>query len=499
MIQGTASFAGKTTIVAGLCRIFANIGYSVAPFKAQNMSLNSFVTKDGGEIAYAQASQAQAAGIEPIVEMNPILLKPKGDQVSQVIVKGKVLRDFSAKQYYQKFSDQAIKVIKSSFDYLSKKFEIIIIEGAGNPAEININDFSNMKIAELTNTPVILVADIDRGGVFASIVGTLQLLSKKDKERIKGIIINKFRGDLKLLQPGLKKLEKITKIPVIGVLQYDPKLKLPEEDSVALERKPVRRKRIHIAVAKLKCIANFTDIEPLNYEPDTSVEISENLDHADAIIIPGSKNSIEDSLYLQKIGLAEKIIKNAKEKIPIFGICGGYQILGKKIIDNFGIESKKVKSANGLGLLNIKTSFEGFQAKKIVSRIKVKITGNSPILNSIKGQTIEGYEIHAGVTSLGKTVKPFAKVIAGTGNNFNSNFDGAIDQSGLIFGTYVHGIFNNLVFRQAFLNYLRARKNLPLVQRDHFANTREKNFERIANLILTNINLKTIHKVMGLT
>src|SRR3990167_6937579 len=331
MLQGTASHVGKSILVAALCRIFKEQGLKVAPFNAQNMALNSFVTKDGGEIGRAQAFQAEAAGLEPAVDMNPILLKPTSDMGSQVIIHGKVYDNMKAKEYH-KFKKEAAKYVIESYRRLAQKNDLIIIEGAGSPAEINLreNDIANMGLAEMVDAPVILIGDIDLGGVFASLIGTLELLTPVEKKRIKGFIINKFRGDFKLLKPGIDFLEDKTGLPVFGIVPYLKDIKLPDEDGVVLEVKSqkskVKNKDLIIAVIKLPRLSNFTDFDPFRFEPDVCVKyVTEpaELDGADVIIIPGSKNTLEDMEWLRKSGLADAIIRYAKNGGRVIGICGG--------------------------------------------------------------------------------------------------------------------------------------------------------------------------------
>ncbi|MEM3451929.1 MAG: cobyric acid synthase, partial [Nitrososphaerales archaeon] len=360
MVQGTSSYCGKSIFVAAFCKIFKDAGYKVAPFKAQNMSLNSYVTENGEEIARAQALQAFACGIEPTSDMNPILLKPKGDTISQIVLHGKPYKDISAKDYYSEFAlNEGIKSVKSSLSSLMKNYDLIFIEGAGSPVEINLyeKDISNMRVAELANAPVLLVTDIDRGGAFASLVGTLELLKPKHKRLVKGFIINKFRGQSMLLEQGLKKLEKITGKPVIGIVPYIQDLTLPDEDSMSLERDfYYDDNKANIAIIRLPRISNFTDFDPLELEESINVQYVKSvreLGVPDAVIIPGTKNTIQDLFWLKEKGLAKEIVRLAKLEIPIFGICGGYQIIGKKIIDRKGIEGGRPGEFEGLGLLDV--------------------------------------------------------------------------------------------------------------------------------------------------
>ncbi|MGZ7119841.1 MAG: cobyric acid synthase CobQ [Methanobacterium sp.] len=492
MVVGTSSNSGKSVVVAALCRIFSKRGYKVAPFKSQNMSLNSYTTHENAEIAVAQVLQAEAAGIEPSFNMNPILLKPKEDFISQVIVHGKPAGDMNFYDYQNSFRGKALKAIEESLDVLKSEYDIIVIEGAGSPAEINMKDkdLANMKIAHLADADVILVADIDRGGVFASIAGTFALLDEKDRNRIKGIIINKFRGNLDILIPGIHQIEEIVGVPVLGVMPYDESLKLPEEDSASLsERKYSKNEKINIGVIRLPRISNFTDIDPLEYEPDVGInliEMEDEMGKLDALIIPGTRNTVNDMVALNEAGFRDEIVQLSAE-IPVFGICGGYQILGKKIIDKTFKESRH-GSVDGIGILDMKTKFE--RIEKIVTQSKAEILGNG-LFKAINGDSVEGYELHEGLTVLGKS-KPLFRVIKGCGNDPSSGYDGAVD--GLNAGTYLHGIFHNFKFRRVFTDYLRAQNGIDVLgfKGDNFETLRRFSIDRLAEIVEDNIDLSII-------
>lgn len=496
MVQGTSSNAGKSVVVAALCRIFSKRGYKVAPFKSQNMSLNSYTTKENAEIAIAQVLQAEAAGVDPSYHMNPILLKPKEDFISQVIVHGRPVNDMNFYDYQNKFREEALKAIKESLESLKREYDIIVIEGAGSPAEINMTDkdLANMKIAEIADADVILVADIDRGGVFASIAGTFSLLEEKYRKRIKGIVINKFRGNLDILIPGIRQIEKIVGVPVLGVMPYDESLKLPEEDSASLsERKYSTNEKVNIGVMRLPRIANFTDIDPLEYEPDIGIkliEMGDKMGKLDALIIPGTRNTINDMVALNEAGFSDEILQLSKE-IPIFGICGGYQILGTKIIDETFKESK-YGSVKGIGILDAKTKFEIID--KIVTQSKANILANG-IFKNIKGSPVNGYELHEGFTVLGES-RPLLKIIQGCGNNPSSPYDGAVE--GNIMGTYLHGIFHNFKFRRVFTDYLRTQNGLDTLDfhEDNFENLRKFSIDRLAEIVEENVDLSVIEKII---
>lgn len=489
MVQGTSSNAGKSVVVAALCRIFSKRGYRVAPFKSQNMSLNSYTTSENAEIAMAQVLQAEAAGVEPSYHMNPILLKPKEDFISQVIVHGKPAGDMNFYYYQNHFRSKALKAIKESLNQLKRDYDIIILEGAGSPAEINMLDvdLANMRIARLADADVILVADIDRGGVFASIAGTFSLLPPEDRARIKGIIINKFRGNLDILLPGIRQIEEIVGVPVLGVLPYDDRLKLPEEDSASLsEHQYSKNERITIGVIRFPRIANFTDIDPLEYEPDIGIKLinlGDSLKGIDTLLLPGTRNTINDLVSLRETGMIDEI-KNLSLDLPIFGLCGGYQMLGKKIIDKKFKESK-YGTVQGIGLLDAKTKFG--EVEKIITRSKAQIIGGG-LFQELRGAFVTGYELHEGITLL-KNSPPLFKVIEGCGNAPNSGYDGAVES--LIAGTYFHGIFHNFKFRRFFTDHLREQKGLDRLEyvKDDFEDIKQFSLDRLAEIFEESINM----------
>ncbi|MDR7664637.1 cobyric acid synthase [Methanosarcina sp. Z-7115] len=478
LILGTASHVGKSSVVTAICRILSR-KYRVAPFKAQNMSLNSWITKDGKEIGIAQAIQAKAAGTEPTADMNPVLLKPKGDCVSQIILLGEPYADKSAGQYYDSIAEMNA-VLEGALERLSMEHDIIVMEGAGGAAEINLyeRDIVNVGTARLTQAPIILVGDIERGGVFASLYGTIALLPDDVRKNVKGFIINKFRGDLEILKPGLKQLEEKTGIPVLGVLPYF-KLNIPSEDSVSLEDKESTetKKDIEIAVIRLPRISNFTDFEPLEELAKIRyVDLDEELGTPDAIMIPGTKNTVNDLLDLKASGMAGKI-QTFKGKIPIFGICGGYQMLGRTIFDS-GIENGVEAEFEGLKLLDIGTKFGAYKKKTI--QVTKKVNGCGPILASIDGEEIKGYEIHMGVTDSCRNI-------------FGD--DGAIDEDGLVIGTYLHGLFDNRNVRDALMQYLFEKKGLEY--RPENITTENDAYEELANMVERNLDMKKIYEIIG--
>ena len=501
MVQGTSSNAGKSMLVAALCRIYKNRGYKVAPFKSQNMSLNSYTTKENGEIGIAQMLQAEAAMVEPSIHMNPILLKPKGDFTSNVIIQGKSIGDMNFYDYQHKYHDTALKAIHESFEILSDQYDVIIIEGAGSPAEINMRkqDIANMEIAHMADANVILIADIEMGGVFAAIAGTYVLLDDYDRSRLKATVINKFRGNLDILKPGLDRIEEITGVPVLGVLPYDETLKLPEEDSASLTTHVFAEdKDISIAVIRLPKIANFTDIDPFEYEEDVALKmigINDEIGDVDAIIIPGTRNSTEDMFALRESGLAEKIIEKSSE-IPVVGICGGLQILGNVIHDEERRESKH-GTIDGLGLLDIESSFS--RSGKIVTQSVATIPENlegiaGEIFKNIIGEEVTGYEIHEGTTELLGSSR-LLNVEKGQGNNDAGEVDGASCEN--VFATYFHGIFHNYNFRREFLNYIRVKKGLEAKYgEDPYETQKDYSLNRLAEIVEEHLDMDVIDKLL---
>lgn len=490
MIQGTMSNAGKSFLTAGLCRIFVQDGYQTAPFKSQNMALNSFITEDGLEMGRAQVVQAEACKKKPSVFMNPILLKPTTDMGSQVIVNGKVIGNMKAKEYFT-YKKELIPIIKEAFEKLAEENDIIVVEGAGSPAEINLkeNDIVNMGLAELLDAPVILAGDIDRGGVFAQLAGTMLLLEEKERARIKGFFINKFRGDISILEPGLKMIEEITKKPVLGVIPYAD-IELEEEDSQDLKQNIKQEKAmLKIAVIQYPRISNFTDFYPLEKVDGVSVfyiKKPSELKNADIIILPGTKSTMADLLWMRQNGLEAAVKKMADAKIPIMGICGGYQMLGEILYD--GIESEK-KELKGMGLLAIKTIF---QEEKTTKQATYQIEKLEGFWRGLSGIWVTGYEIHAGVSRgiRDENRSYFAGV--------EQKKDGYVSET--ILGTYLHGIFENTEFTEKFLKILlkqKGKENIEL-QNIEIEAYKEEQYEKLAEIIRKNINIKEIYKSMGI-
>ena len=461
MFCGTGSDVGKSVLAAGFCRILKRRGISVAPFKSQNMANNSAVTPEGGEIGRAQGVQAEACGILPHTDMNPILLKPNSDTGSQVVVEGRVVRNMGVKEY-NAFKPEAFVKVRESFQRLKGRYSFIVIEGAGSIAEINLraHDIANLKVAAMAAAPVILVADIDRGGVFAQIVGTLELLTPEEKALVKGVIINKFRGDASLLTSGIKLVEERTGVPVLGVLPW-LKHSLPEEDSVALQRRsnpPTVNEadgKLRIGVLRLSKISNYTDFNALEAEPDVALyylDSPDQLRSVDLLILPGTKSTISDLALLGTTGMLEAI--RAFEG-AVVGICGGYQILGKTVLDPDGVESG-IKEAQGAGLLDVVTTM--LQEKQTHQVTATLLPAGQELCPG--GNSVTGYEIHMGDTLLGPDARPFGRLETRSGAAVAVD-DGAVSPDGRVFGTYLHGIFDNAGFRTSFLNRLRREKGLP--------------------------------------
>ncbi len=492
MIQGTASSVGKSVLVAALCRIFHQDGYSVAPFKAQNMALNSFVTKEGGEIGRAQAVQAEAACIEPSIHMNPVLLKPEADAKSQVVVLGRVAQNLEASKYYE-YTPYLLGIIENSLKILRSNYDVVVIEGAGSPAEINFREreIVNMRVAMMAHAPVLLVGDIDRGGVFASLVGTLKLLTRKERSLVKGLIVNKFRGDIELLKPGLEMLKQHARKPVLGVIPYFHGISIAQEDSVFLDDRPhpLANGNLKIAVIHIPHMSNYDDFDPFEEFGCTVSYVSNpaELNHTDLIILPGTKTTIADLCYLQQNGLADAIIQKVESGTPVIGICGGYQMLGQRITDPDNIESEQ-GYVDGLGLLDNETVF---RAEKTTTQVKAQVIADKGLLQNMEGIGITGYEIHMGQTT-NKNYLPAFKIVD-TPCGDKNYFDGAISSDGLRFGTYIHGLFHNTEFTQALLHRLRQLRGLPPTTTTPI--NKQEHYDKLADLVRQNLDMERIYQI----
>ncbi len=498
MVQGTMSNAGKSLITAGLCRIFKQDGYKVAPFKSQNMALNSFITEDGMEMGRAQVMQAEAAGIAPDVRMNPILLKPTNDVGSQVIVNGEVLGTMSARDYFA-FKHKLVPDVMKAFNELSTENDIIVIEGAGSPAEVNLKDedIVNMGMAKMAKAPVLLVGDIDRGGVFAQLIGTVSLLEKDEKKMVKGLIINKFRGDKTILDPGIAILEEKSGIDVVGVAPY-LQIDIEDEDSLS-ERLDFRGNGdtaalIDIAVIRLPRISNFTDLNVMETIPGVSVRYVKNaqeLKDPDMIVLPGSKNTISDLLWMRQNGLEAAILKQAGIGKVVFGICGGFQMLGETLADPLGIETSG--EVRGMGLLPIDTVF-------LDEKTRTRVTGSfltgDTIFDSLKDQKLEaeGYEIHMGQSTLKAGAKHLLSLTdAVTGQ---TKQDGAYKES--VFGSYVHGIFDGAGIAQTVIQALAEKKGVQMgdIGSMTYAEYKETQYDLLAASLRKYLNMEKIYRIL---
>ncbi len=482
MVQGTMSGVGKSFLVAGLCRIFKQDGYRVAPFKSQNMALNSYITDEGLEMGRAQVMQAEAAGIKPSVYMNPILLKPTDSVGSQVIVNGEVIGNMKARDYFE-YKKELIPEIKEAFNKLSDKADIIVIEGAGSPAEINLkeNDIVNMGMAEMVDAPVLLVADIDRGGVFAQLLGTLMLLEDDERERVKGLIINKFRGDKTILDPGIDMIEEKGGVKVTGVLPY-MNIKLEDEDSLS-ERFDVKtRKAIDIAVVRFPRISNFTDFNVFEQNENVSIRYvtsADEIEGADMIILPGSKNTIGDLKWMRQNG-TEACIKKMSETTPVFGICGGYQMLGLNISDPDNVEEGG--EIKGMGLIDVNTVLKNEKTRLATNGTINKIDG---IFKDLSNLEYEGYEIH-----MGETADSESKAV------INDVLIKASEKN--VYGTYVHGIFDMEKTAETVLKALSEKKGIKYSEgeiKDYKA-FKEKEYDRMADILREHLNMEEVYEML---
>ncbi|GAK40967.1 cobyric acid synthase CobQ [Paenibacillus sp. TCA20] len=526
MLQGTASDVGKSIVTTALCRIFLQDGYQPAPYKSQNMALNSYVTLDGKEIGRAQGVQAEACEIPATTDMNPILIKPVKDMHSQIVVHGVPAMQMSAMDYRMKFLPTAKRIVLEALDRLRAEYDIVLMEGAGSPAEINLKDrdIVNMNLAGWADAPVILISDIDRGGVFASIVGTLELLEPHEVQRVKGFIINKFRGDLALLKPGLDWLEARTGIPVLGVLPYIQDLRIEAEDSVVLDElqyKKQQEKEVDIVVIRYPRISNFTDFDPLRWEPDITlryVNSAEELGTPDIVILPGTKDTISDLQFLKQRGLDQALFRLSDEHhTQIVGICGGYQMLGYSLSDPYAVESG-IQEEAGLGLLPIRTSF--LKEKRTI-RVTGMLTDEQklPLAStdlSSNEAPIEAYEIHMGASErvdqspvdydydalfrLTETDTAASDLQASfeSGTYASSHSEGLVRSDGMVWGTYLHGLFENDALRRSWLDQVRIRKGLsPVISTFSAKERKVEEFDRVADVVRTHLDMERIYQILN--
>ena len=508
MVLGTSSHAGKSLLTAALCRIFAAQGYRVAPFKSQNMSLNSAATPEGLEIGRAQALQAEAAGIAPSVHMNPILLKPAGDMTSQVIVHGKIWGRLSAADYHRRRVEELMPVVRESYLKLAEENEVIVLEGAGSPAEINLkrNDIVNMRMAEMADASCLLVGDIDRGGVFASLLGTVELLEPQERARIRGFVINKLRGDASLLEPGIQTMEDRIGKGCLGVVPYIEGLSLDEEDSLGLPGNEALHEArwsvadidrpLRIAVVAFPSLSNFTDFDALRSEPSVAIRFCRKPEHlrdADVVILPGSKQTADDLLWMRSIGMESAVAEHGKTGLVV-GICGGMQMLGQRILDPDGIES--LNSIRGMGLLPIETTM---RPAKIVSPCTGRLAAGFLFCQAIANVPLRGYEIHIGETSYVGRAKPFAQIVRRPRETHPPILDGCISSDSRIFGTYLHGLFDGDLFRQGFVEAARAFCDLgPACELSSWESKRQESLNRLAETVSQSLDMPSIFGWVGL-
>ena len=491
MLQGTGSDVGKSVLVAGLCRVLHREGLRVAPFKPQNMALNSFITEEGGEMGRAQVVQAEAAGIRPHVDMNPVLLKPTTDVGAQVILQGKVHGNMKALEYHA-FKKIARTTVLESFRRLARAYDVLLVEGAGSPAEINLRegDIANMGFALEVGCPVLLVGDIDKGGVFASLVGTLELIAPEEAALVEGFIINKFRGDASLLEPAFASITRRTGKPFLGTVPYFRDIFVQEEDGI--HRDVVRARaagdRVRVAVVVPNRISNFTDFDPFLGEAGVTLDFvraGERLGRADIVILPGSKNTIDDLEALRQSGLADEILENRRRGATVVGLCGGYQMLGKWVRDPHGVESLRGE-ARGLGLLDVETVME---REKVTSQAQARVRDGA--LEWWNAPTpLAGYEIHMGRTTLGTSAEPLLR-LRRLGDE-REHEDGARSPDGRVFGTYLHGIFDNDAFRRALLAQYRGES----ADETSFVRRKEEGYDRLAALLRSCLDLPAILRIL---
>ncbi|NIQ01839.1 MAG: cobyric acid synthase [Nitrospinaceae bacterium] len=495
MIQGTGSGVGKSIITAALCRAFYREGHRVAPFKAQNMALNSYVTEDGGEIGRAQVYQAEACGIAPQVAMNPILLKPSADNNSQVVVMGKVVGQRNAKDYYAGRPNY-LKEVRGAFESLSAQYDLIVMEGAGSPAEINLrqHDMVNMAMAEMADAPVLIVGDIDRGGVFAWMKGTLDLLTEPERKRVQGFIINRFRGDVDLLQPGITEFEAMTGKPVLGVIPFDADLFVDEEDAIPHHNSPFVSPHpgvVDVVIVQLPHIGNFTDFSPLVSDPGVSVRYVRSPMQAGSphlLILPGTKNTVGDMQFMKKMGWDRFVHKFHQDGGLILGVCGGFQMLGTRLYDPDHIESD-LGEIEGLGLIQSTTTMK---EDKVTER-RIRPTLASSVFE--EGLQVDGYEIHCGRTTFEKS---YPLLFEAAEQDCPSSL-GLHNEEGDVIGTYLHGFLDNDPIRESLLNYIRNKKNLPSPpERFNYREFRSRQLDRLADLVTRSMDMNEVKRIIGL-
>ncbi len=492
MFQGTGSSVGKSMLCTAVLRILHQDGLKVAPFKAQNMALNSYATSEGLEMGRAQVTQAEAACIEPSVKMNPILLKPTSDRRSQVVVGGKPIGTMTAMEY-EEYKPQLREFVKKTYDELESSVDCVVIEGAGSPAEINLHegDLVNMAMAKAADAPVLLIGDINPGGVFASVYGTVKLLPEDEQKMIKGIVINKFRGDVKILEPGLDMLEELLGIPVVGVIPYMD-VDIEDEDSVT-ERfnRQYGGEAVRIAVVHIPHISNFTDFNILESEADVSVKYvksASEIKDADIVMIPGTKNTIEDLNWMKQRGIADEIIRFARKGGMVVGICGGYQMLGERLFDPYYTESR-IPEIAGLGLLDLTCTFEN---EKTTTQSRGLVQSEAGWLSELNGVLVDGYEIHMGVNEYGPDCMPFLYL------NGREHPDGVSNREGNVMGTYLHGLFDTGAFGRALINKVKKDKGIAVSDSEVLTmeQFRERELNKAADIVRSNLDMESVYTII---
>ena len=504
MVQGTGSSVGKSLLATALCQIFRQDGYNVAPFKAQNMSLNSYVTLDGAEIGRAQVVQAQAAEVIPTAEMNPILLKPEVDYRSQLIIMGRPAGVIESRSFNQR-REGLWDVVVGALDKLRSEYDVVVIEGAGSPAEINLRrgDIVNMEVALHADAPVLLVADIDRGGVFASVYGTILLLAEVERRLVRGVVINKFRGDVELLKPGLRSLEELTKVPVVAVLPYFTDIYIPEEDSPAAQNVsggPTGSVGIDVAIIALPHIANFDDFDPFKHDEGVGLRYVRSLGELgspDLAILPGTKTTVADMKYLRESGLCEGILGAVERGTALIGICGGYQMLGMRILDPDGVESDE-DSVAGMGLLPVITRFS---SEKQTHQASGRVSGDRGLLAEARGLAFEGYEIHMGTTTEDAAHRQTRGVaplnVTRRSGEATDSPDGSMNGDGWVMGIYVHGLFHNSELRRGILSRIASKTGAKLPpSTGTFSQHRE--FDKLADLVRCEMDMDALYGMAGI-
>lgn len=507
MFLGTGSDVGKSVLAAAYCRILKQDGFTVAPFKAQNMALNSFITPEGGEMGRAQVVQAEAAGIAPHVDMNPILLKPTSQMGSQVIVRGKAVGNYSALQYYE-YKKELISIVRESYERLASRFDVVVLEGAGSAVELNLkeHDLVNMSMAAMADARCVLVGDIDRGGIFAALLGSYMLMTPAEQERIIGFMVNKLRGDPRLFTSGIDIIQQRSRKPVLGVIPHFDHIALQEEDSVALKRRMqqqgasggTERDRLRIGVVRLPFVSNYTDFDCFEQEPGVDLVYFDRVDSVfsfDAVMVPGSKNTLEDLDHLKRTGMADALVAFSKSGGTVVGLCGGYQMLGRSVEDPMGVESG-LRRVEGLGLLNMDTEM---YPDKITSQVEAERIGGAAFGASV-GDRLHGYEIHMGRSRAGEGAEPLFHVVMRDGQAVDF-LDGLSNTDGRVWGTYIHGIFDNDAFRKEFLENLQRRsgkQDLPLSSGYSYKEWKERQYELLAQHVRLHTDVQKVYGALGL-